>query len=399
MNHNRVVRISLGLAIALLLAGCSTESSKSSPAKAEAPAKMSGTPVREADLNSITLTPEAETRLGIRVEEARTGSGSSIRRLTGEITKPVGSNLVVSSPVAGTLQTAPSAGPALGASVKKDQPLFVLTPFLPLPRDLKVTAEGEVAQARARVEAARQRKARADRMLADQVGTVRAVEEAQQELDVTLAALQAAERRAREIETAPLSGSETIVVRAPQDGVLRDIQVVSGQTIAAGVPMFEIENLSAAVWVRVPVYAGEAQTILSKATVTVQALSGEGPSWKAEPVAAPPSADSSAGTVHLYYQLPNESLRFKPGEKVTVTLPATGSGKWIEIPWSAVVLDTNGGTWVYQMLGDRHYARRRVSVDHSAGGRAFLTAGLAVGTPVVAEGAAELWGFEFGTGK
>ena len=162
--------------------------------------------------------------------------------------------------------------------------------------------------------------------------------------------------------------------------------------------MFEIEDLSA-VWVRVPVYAGEAQTIVSKASVTVRALSGEGPSWTAQPVAAPPSADSSAATVHLYYRLPNENLRFKPGEKMTVTLPATGTGRWIEIPWSAVVFDTNGGTWVYQSLGDTHYSRRRVSVDHSAGGRAFLTAGLSAGTPVVAEGAAELWGFEFGTGK
>jgi hypothetical protein len=103
--------------------------------------------------------------------------------------------------------------------------------------------------------------------------------------------------------------------------------------------------------------------------------------------------------VDLYYLLSNEGLRFKPGEKVTVSLRTAGSQNWIQVPWSSVVFDTNGGSWVYESLGDRHYARRRVNLDHSDGSKAYLTAGISAGAKIVADGAAELWGFEFGTGK
>jgi len=40
-----------------------------------------------------------------------------------------------------------------------------------------------------------------------------------------------------------------------------------------------------------------------------------------------------------------------------------------------------------------------VNLDHSSGAKAFLNAGISAGNKVVADGAAELWGFEFGTGK
>lgn len=399
MKH-RVISMNLTVLIGLILSSCGGGAAPSAPAKAEAPAKLNGAAVKEADLASITLTPEAENRLGVRVEQAAAGGSSPIRRFTGEVTKPVGSNLVVSSPVAGTLQPAASGSSVLGAPVKQNQPMFVLTPFLPLPlpHDLKATADGDVLQARAKVQAARQRKTRADRMLADQVGTVRAQEDAQLELDLALAAQVAAEARAAEIDKSPRSVTETFVIRAPQDGVIRQIHVVPGQTIAAGAPMFEIEDLSK-VWIRVPVYAGEAQTILTKAPATVQALNGAGASWRAQPIDAPPSADSASSTVDLYYALPNEDLRFKPGEKLSVSLPTSGSRTFVEVPWSSIVFDTSGGTWVYESVGDRHYRRRRVNLDHSAGGRAYLTSGISAGTRIVADGAAELWGFEFGTGK
>jgi hypothetical protein len=176
-----------GLIIALLatlLFGCKSEPKVEAP-KSEVPAKLAGTAVKEAELTTVTLTTDAETRLGIRLDEATGGSGSAVRRIAGEIIAPLGSNVVVSSSVAGTLQ-AEGATPSIGSTVRQDQVLFTITPFLPVTplsqRDLHASAEGDVAQARARVENARQRKARADRMLADEVGTIRAQEEAQQNL-------------------------------------------------------------------------------------------------------------------------------------------------------------------------------------------------------------------------
>jgi multidrug efflux pump subunit AcrA (membrane-fusion protein) len=227
---------------------------------------------------------------------------------------------------------------------------------------------------------------------------VRAQEEAAQELALATTAMQAAEQRLQQINRAPLTADVQMTVRSPQGGMLRQVLAMPGQSVNAGAPLFEVVDL-AEMWVRVPIYAGETAMIVANTPVTVQTLSGVGPSWTAQPVVAPPSADPTSSTVHYYYRLSNEGRRFKPGEKVTVTMRATGTRNWIEVPWSAVVFDTRGGNWVYESRGDRHYSRHRVDVDHVTSGIAYLSAGIPQGMKVVTEGAAELWGFEFGTGK
>jgi len=393
----RIGTLNIVLLAAAVLAGCS-DSPAPTKAAGETPAKLTGTAVKESELTSVSLSSEAENRLGIRVQPAATTQSAAVHRFAGEIVKPAGSSLIVSSPLAGVLDAESSPSPELGSSLKQNQVLFRIRPLLPVSRDVVVTVEGDVAQARTRVDTARQRKARADRMLADEVGTVRGQEEAQYELDAATAALRAAENRLKQIQSAPLDGPAPVEVRSPQSGVLRQLFVTAGQTVGPGAQMFEVED-TRDVWIRVPVYAGEVQNLNPRGSVIVQAIGGEGGTWTAEPINAPPSADASSATVHLYYRLPNQNLRFKPGEKLNVTIRGNGQRNWVEVSVSAVVYDIHGGSWVYESLGSRRYARRRVDLDHTASGKAFLRAGLEAGTDVVVDGAAELWGFEFGTGK
>ncbi|MFN9296905.1 MAG: membrane fusion protein MtrC, partial [Acidobacteriota bacterium] len=63
------------------------------------------------------------------------------------------------------------------------------------------------------------------------------------------------------------------------------------------------------------------------------------------------------------------------------------------------VYDIQGGTWVYEQAANHRYLRRRVQIHHAARGIAYLASGPAPGTPILVEGAAELWGVEFGAGK
>jgi hypothetical protein len=60
------------------------------------------------------------------------------------------------------------------------------------------------------------------------------------------------------------------------------------------------------------------------------------------------------------------------------------------------VFDVHGGTWVYERIAPRQYARRRVVVSHTVGADAALASGPAVGTPVVTAGVQELFGAETG---
>jgi hypothetical protein len=65
------------------------------------------------------------------------------------------------------------------------------------------------------------------------------------------------------------------------------------------------------------------------------------------------------------------------------------------VPYSAVLYDAKGGTWVYTNPEPLAYVRERVTVEDIQSGQAVLTDGPPEGTPVVAAGAAELYGTEF----
>jgi hypothetical protein len=167
--------------------------------------------------------------------------------------------------------------------------------------------------------------------------------------------------------------------------------------VTGGAPLFELADLSG-LWLRVPVYAGESAMLAGLGAVRVETLSGK-PLGLARTVTAPPTADPLAFTVDYYFEAPASASSLKPGERVAVVVPARTSRSWSMVPWGAVVFDIHGGAWVYEKAGERLYVRRRVMLDHTAGGVAYLASGPKPGTPVVIQGAAELWGVEFGAGK
>ena len=163
--------------------------------------------------------------------------------------------------------------------------------------------------------------------------------------------------------------------------------------------LFEIASLKS-IWVRVPVYAGDVGSIDRRQPAKVHNLgdSPGSPILSARPIDAPPTANASASTVDLYYQLPVSGV-FRPGQKVGVTLSVVGAQESLVVPHSAIVRDVHGGEWVYESVGPRQYVRRRVEVRNVTGSVAVLVRGPAAGTQVVITGAAELFGTEFGTGK
>jgi hypothetical protein len=85
---------------------------------------------------------------------------------------------------------------------------------------------------------------------------------------------------------------------------------------------------------------------------------------------------------------------------VTLKLRGPAQGQGLVVPWSAVVHDIHGGTWVYEQLSDqeRSFRRRRVEVQYVDGAKAVLASGPAANTVVATGGAVELLGTEFGFG-
>lgn len=156
---------SIFLALLLLLPGCGADSSESAsaPAKAEPIA-------HESELLKLTLTPEAQARLGIATVHVASGSATEVRQASGEIVIP---------PIA-------AGGMPMGSGSNLQQT-----------GAQQSAADGEVARATAQARLARIALSRAEGLVREEAGRVRARDEAAAALASANAALQAAQAQRR----------------------------------------------------------------------------------------------------------------------------------------------------------------------------------------------------------
>ena len=69
------------------------------------------------------------------------------------------------------------------------------------------------------------------------------------------------------------------------------------------------------------------------------------------------------------------------------------------VPYSSLIYDLHGQTWVYTSPAPRAFVRHKVDVDYIEGNMAVLKDGPPSGTDVASVGVAELYGTEFKMGK
>lgn len=367
------------------------------PAAAPPAAKVSGA-VPETSLTSLTLTDEARARLGIETGQAERRIIATTRSLGGELMAAGAAVATVTAPLAGTLGI-DARLPAVGATVSKGQVVLTLVPLAPAERDVRVEAERVVAEAVGRQEMAAKRAERARQLAKDGAGSVRAAEESQADLAVADAALKAARDRLA-LAARGVSASGAISLESPHEGLLRALYATPGQTVGAGAPLFDVITIES-LWLRVPIFAGDVESIDRRAPVEVVHL-GTQPGIKgmtATPVAAPPSADAATAGVDLFYSLANPDRSLRPGQRMSVRLPLRSSQEHLVVPRASVLFDAFGGTWVYEAKEGGVFERRRVALIDLIGDFAVLDQGPPLGTRVVTTGAAELFGTEFGVGK
>lgn len=390
-RHTTSLTAALAVSAFVALPGCG----RSPPAGKAAPAASVEKKITDGDLVKVTLTPEAETRLGIAVANAEQKNVPRKRKVGGEVVVPSGGALMLAAPVAATV-SASAKVVKTGTTVKRGDVLVSLIPLAPVDRDLRGQADRSTIAAEARFTAAKAKLERAEKVLADGAGTQRAVEEARAEHDVAKADLDAAKQRAASMITSPLGADVSVTIRAPHDGVVRQVGASPGQSVAAGTMLVEVVGTSA-LWVRVPLFVAEARRVRPDAAASVFAF-GSDERQEALPAHAPPVADPVASTVDLTYEL-GTTQGFRQGERVEVELTYKDDVSSLSVPASAVVRDAQGDAWLYESLGNHVFARRRVDLAGIQGDDALVARGLKPGTPVVRTGAAELWGVELGTGK
>lgn len=400
--------LTLALAAAVGAGAWWLVANKPAAAKAEKPpgpadvAKV----VKEDDLNTVALTEEAERRVGLTLAAVESKPVRRVRVYGGEVTVPVGRTIPVAAPLGGTLKAPPGGVPKAGSAVKAGTPVLLLTPLLTPDGRATLTASladatGQANTAKASFDLTDIAVKRAERVLKEGAGSQRQVDEARAAFDVARRTLDAATARQgildKVVGDAEGGTVAPIPLPAPVDGVLRVVSVLPGQTVPLGAALFEVVDLST-LWVRVPLPVGDLDGIDRAEPAQVGKLSAP-PGTRlpsARPVAAPPSANPLAATVDAFYELPNADGKLTPGQRLGVTIPLADAKESLTVPWSAVLFDVHGGTWVYAQTATRTYARKRVTVQYTAGADAVLAAGPAVGTRVVSQGGQELFGAETG---
>lgn len=397
-----------------------------SPAGKSGPVSAAKTtyPVSEGHLNTIELTDAAMQRLDLKTANVEERTMLRSRPYGADIVLPTGSAVIVSAPIAGTVTSGGTQKfVEAGQQVQEGHELFRLLPLLSPERSVltpaerirfaeakqtlaqsRIDAEGIVQQATVQVEAAKIALERAERLLRDKAGTVRAVDEATAQLQLGEKALAAATTRKQLVDSVKFDEDagtlEPISIPSPLSGIVRAIQVRPGELVAAGAPLFDVMD-DDVLWVKVPVYVGDLAELDLTQPARLTLLNGrhsEGDIF-VKPAALPPTSVPLAAAVDVYYTLHNDKHAFQPGQKIAAHLALKGDAKQLAIPWSSVIHDIYGGQWVYEKTGERAFVRRRVDVSWVDGTWAAIRRGLQPGTSVVIAGAAELAGTEFGFAK
>ncbi|WP_158010068.1 efflux RND transporter periplasmic adaptor subunit [Hymenobacter glacialis] len=393
-HHNKLLTRLFPLVGLLSLAACG----KDEKPKAISPAEVEN-PVKESELTTVTITADAEKRLGIKTVVVKTDNVQATREVGGEIQAVPGQAVTIVAPVQGTLRG--GAGLTAGQRVREGQTLYSLVP-LPAERDLLTLNQG-TAQARTQLQVAQARLGRAEELLADRAGSVRARDDAR--ADVALAQRALADARARQgAANGNTGGGQALPIKAPLSGVVQRVTVTSGSVVTANTVLVELAALNK-VWVRVPLFVGDLRRLGQGQAVTVRPLDG-GASRQGRPVEAPLlGATAGTGTADVFFEIDNADEAFRPGERVAVDVTLTGAAGGtgnaagtaaLTIPAAALLYDATGGQWVYVRTAPRQYTRQRVEVQRAVGDQIVISRGVKAGAEVVTDGAAELFGTEFG---
>ena len=404
------------------IAGCG-RADKPTATKSPDPAHVDKR-LKEEELNRIVLTPLAEERLRLKTVALQEKELPRSRQFGGEVVLPPDASLIVSAPYAGRLEIPPHGKPpVVGTHHQKGDVLLVLTPVLSPERDVltpaeqtalaqaqmqvsqaKIDADGQVNQAQAQLDAAEIALKRAEDLLRDQAGTAKGVDDARAQQELAQKALEAAAERKKAVADIKLDGVSgkitSVPLAAPKTGLIRNMFAGPDEIVPSGSPIFEVTDFQH-VWVRVPVYAGEAGEIVNDAAGIVTLLSDKSNSAgrEAKAVKTPPTAIPQAAAVDLYYELETTDGNLRPGERVLVRLPICKTEKGRVLPRASIIYDIYGGTWVYVQTAPHTFARQRVRISYFVGDEALVEEGPVAGSLVVTDGAAELFGTEFEFGK
>jgi Cu(I)/Ag(I) efflux system membrane fusion protein len=172
-------------------------------------------------------------------------------------------------------------------------------------------------------------------------------------------------------------------LRSPIAGVIAELGVREGMTVAAGAPLFRIVDLST-VWVYAEVPEAQAGWLTPGAPVDVRV-----PAWPEQPFKGRvgtilPEVNATTRTVRARVEVANPGARLKPGMFANLSISAARGKEVVLVPSEAVI--RTGERNVVVVADGKRYLPVEVQVGRELGGRSEILKGLTAGTRVVASG-------------
>jgi RND family efflux transporter MFP subunit len=299
-----------------------------------------------------------------------------------------GGDRVLTAPAAGRLESEP--WPHAGLAIRRGGAVFRLVPRLD--EDISLAErEAAVAALEAELSPAAARAGRLDRLAAEGVVAREQAELAAGERDALSARLAGARR---DLETARRSRAgvagpgESLVVAAPFDGVVAEVEATPGEAVEAGAVIAHF--VAAGGWWLEASLPPRAAAELTPGPVDASLRIPGGETIALAPgatrlAALAPEISAASGRVSALLQLPEELVALRAGEAVELELAAGPERRGVVLPASALV-DDAGVTIAYVQSSGEGFERREVAILARHAERVLLE-GIRPGERVVVTGA------------
>lgn len=172
-------------------------------------------------------------------------------------------------------------------------------------------------------------------------------------------------------------------VRAPIGGLVRELAVRRGMTVAPGMTLARISGLST-VWLEAAVPETQAWAARTGSAVEVKLPAYPGETLTGKVAAILPEADARTRTLRIRIELPNPQGRLRDGMFATARFQAPEQ-EMLVLPAEAVIR-TGRRAVVYLVDGPGRYRPVQVEIGRDLGDRLEVLSGLQAGQEVVASG-------------
>jgi RND family efflux transporter MFP subunit len=312
-------------------------------------------PAGTIDRGNITIDPQQQRLLGVRLAMAVREAHTTAVRTTGVVrydeTRLVDVNLKLEGWIRDLHVN------FTGQLIHKGQPLFTL--YSP---DLLATQNEYLLALRAR-----------DQARTSEISDAR--EYADRILDAARQRLELWDLPPEEIAVLDETRQprQVITFRSPAGGYVIDKQAVQGMHVTPGQTLYKLADLSV-VWVEADLYERDMSMARAgqRATVTLDAYPGE--SFQGRATYIFPFVDASTRTVKVRFQFANPRGHLKPGMYANVALQGA-TGMALTVPADAV-LDSGTQQVVFVAMGEGHFSPRTVRVGRRLGDRIEVLDGL-----------------------